>query len=452
MQLPQRERFSIRHQRARRGGGGALGRLQTALQPAVPAIDETDNLLSLLANDSQTLQDADRELRRRGHRPGQQLEARPELHRRGRQRRHRHRHPVSQPKGEPPALPGPARAAEADDGQARRGRRRQHAGAENLNAASGQLNTLFTNLAPCSSPHTGNQCGFADASLPALKSLGQASVTGKQAVQAATPTVKPLNEFSKTTPELAQNLSIVLADLDNRDRAVEPDRAQPGRQGVHRPGGAAPVRVQPVADDQHLRVVRAHAGRRRVRQSDVLGLRDPGHGRQQPEAIRRRLPPVLLLVRAQPAGRQRDRSVQPRRVRARPGRRAARRDRARRPAPRPARPVRSPWSAEHARQAPDQAAPEVRVRDRRLPSTPTVRIPYPARPSRARPGQVPTLLGGVTGTTTPKLPAPTMPGATVPGTRRPRRASPLPQSPNSSSSGTPSAQQAQQLLNYLLPP
>jgi phospholipid/cholesterol/gamma-HCH transport system substrate-binding protein len=102
---------------------------------------------------------------------------------------------------------------------------------ENLNASAGQLRTLFTNLAPCSSPHTANQCGFANASLPALRSLGQASVTGKTAVQAAAPTVALLNKFAQPVPELAQNLSIVLADLDNRDRAVEPDPGSPGGKG-----------------------------------------------------------------------------------------------------------------------------------------------------------------------------------------------------------------------------
>jgi uncharacterized membrane protein YgcG len=102
---------------------------------------------------------------------------------------------------------------------------------QNLNAASGQLKTLFTNLAPCSAPHTANQCGFANASLPALKSLGQASVTGKTAVKAAAPTVALLNKFAQPVPELAQNLSIVLADLDNRNRAVEADTRSPGGKG-----------------------------------------------------------------------------------------------------------------------------------------------------------------------------------------------------------------------------
>src|SRR5262249_18785181 len=40
-----------------------------------------------------------------------------------------------------------------------------------------------------------------------------------------------LNKFSQPVPELAQNLAIVLADLDNRDRAVESDSRSPGGKG-----------------------------------------------------------------------------------------------------------------------------------------------------------------------------------------------------------------------------
>jgi hypothetical protein len=89
---------------------------------------------------------------------------------------------------------------------------------------------LFTNLAPCSQPR-GHQCGFASAALPALRSLGKASVTGKVAVVAARPTISHLNQFAKSTPELAQNLAIVLHDLDDQGRAVEPDPRSPGGKG-----------------------------------------------------------------------------------------------------------------------------------------------------------------------------------------------------------------------------
>jgi ABC-type transporter Mla subunit MlaD len=66
---------------------------------------------------------------------------------------------------------------------------------------------------------------------PAIKSLGQAAVTGKAAVTAATPTIKDLNAFAKPTPELAGNLAIVLHDLDDPSRAVERDSRSPGGNG-----------------------------------------------------------------------------------------------------------------------------------------------------------------------------------------------------------------------------
>jgi ABC-type transporter Mla subunit MlaD len=80
---------------------------------------------------------------------------------------------------------------------------------EKLNTAAGNLHRLFVDLVP-----------FSHASVPSLRSLGQASVTGKSAVQAATPTVSHLNQFARPTPELAQNLAIVLQALDTRGRSV----------------------------------------------------------------------------------------------------------------------------------------------------------------------------------------------------------------------------------------
>jgi len=72
---------------------------------------------------------------------------------------------------------------------------------------------------------------FSHSALPAIKSLGKASVTGRSAVIAANPTIAHLNQFARSTPELGQNLAIVLRDLDSRARAVEPDPRSPGGQG-----------------------------------------------------------------------------------------------------------------------------------------------------------------------------------------------------------------------------
>jgi ABC-type transporter Mla subunit MlaD len=90
----------------------------------------------------------------------------------------------------------------------------------NLNAAAPELALLLQNLP-----------GFARAALPAVRSLGQTSLVGKPAVQAAGPTVADLGAFARHTPELAQNLAIVLRDLDDRGRAVEPDSRSPGGKG-----------------------------------------------------------------------------------------------------------------------------------------------------------------------------------------------------------------------------
>jgi len=238
MRMPQRERFTLIINELGAAVAGRSEDLQTALQRAVPALNETDNLLNLLGNDSQTLKaltansnavitalannstqvqnfivEADKAATDTAT---QQANLKTSLQ----------RFPglLEQLK---PAMAKLGTAATANTPVL-----------TNLNAEAGQLHTFFTNLAPCSLPHKGNQCGFANASLPALQSLGQASVTGKTAVQAAAPTVAILNKFAAPTSqggagtgELAQNLAIVLADLDNQDRAVEPDPRSPGGKG-----------------------------------------------------------------------------------------------------------------------------------------------------------------------------------------------------------------------------
>jgi virulence factor Mce-like protein len=81
-----------------------------------------------------------------------------------------------------------------------------------LKASSGQLKTFFADVPP-----------FADASKPALRSLAKASVTGKRALTAARPTIHQLRKFSGKTPELGGNLAVTLKNLDDRKRAVEND-------------------------------------------------------------------------------------------------------------------------------------------------------------------------------------------------------------------------------------
>ncbi len=86
----------------------------------------------------------------------------------------------------------------------------------NLRASAGELTRFFNDLKP-----------FSDASRPAFRSLGQTSITGRQSVAAAQPTVALLRGFARSTPEVAKNLRIILRDLDNPARAVERDPRSP---------------------------------------------------------------------------------------------------------------------------------------------------------------------------------------------------------------------------------
>jgi ABC-type transporter Mla subunit MlaD len=89
-----------------------------------------------------------------------------------------------------------------------------------LDASAGRLNHLLTQLRP-----------FTEATQANLRALGGAARAGRPAVRAATPVVAELDRFSRDTPELANNLAIVLSDLDDRGRAVEKDPRSPGGQG-----------------------------------------------------------------------------------------------------------------------------------------------------------------------------------------------------------------------------
>jgi ABC-type transporter Mla subunit MlaD len=91
---------------------------------------------------------------------------------------------------------------------------------EDLDASATRLEHLFKHLGP-----------FSRSSQLNLRSLADTSEIGSGAVRSATPVVSELNNFSVHTPELANNLKIVLRDLDDRGRAIEKDPRSPGGQG-----------------------------------------------------------------------------------------------------------------------------------------------------------------------------------------------------------------------------
>jgi virulence factor Mce-like protein len=230
MRMPYRQRLTLIINELGAAVAGRSGDLQAALQRAVPALTETDNLLNLLANDSNTLKsltsNSDAVITALANNSTQVqrfiVEANHAATDTATQSANLkatlHNFPgfLEQLKPAMQKLEGTVVANEPV--------------LANLNAATGhlgstttgtdQLHRLFTDLVP-----------FSHASLPAIKALGQASVTGKPAVIAARPTVYHLNQFAKPTPELAQNLAIVLQSMNTQKNAVEADTRSPGGKG-----------------------------------------------------------------------------------------------------------------------------------------------------------------------------------------------------------------------------
>jgi phospholipid/cholesterol/gamma-HCH transport system substrate-binding protein len=220
MRMPYRERLSLIINELGAGVAARSEDLQTALQRAVPAITETDNLLNLLANDSHTIQqlnvNADAVITALANNSQQVQRFITEANNAATITASQSSNLQATLQRFPgfleqlrPAMAKLGAAADANEPVL-----------ANLNQSAAQLNRFFADVVP-----------FSHSALPALTSLGQASVTGKTAVQAAGPTVAHLNQFAKPTPELAQNLAIVLRDLDSRSRAVEKDPRSPNGQG-----------------------------------------------------------------------------------------------------------------------------------------------------------------------------------------------------------------------------
>ncbi|HWE34776.1 MAG TPA: MlaD family protein [Solirubrobacteraceae bacterium] len=220
MRMPYRQRLTLLINELGAGVAGRSGDLQAALDRAVPALTETDNLLRLLGNDSHTLQDltasSNAVITALANNSKQVARFVTEANNTAVDTATQQT-ALRQTFQNLPGFLEQLRPALAKLGAATTANEPVLA---NLNAASAQINRLFTDLPP-----------FSRSALPAIKSLGRASVTGHQAVIAARPTIAHLNAFATSTPELAQNLRIVLDDLDTQNRAVEPDPRSPGGKG-----------------------------------------------------------------------------------------------------------------------------------------------------------------------------------------------------------------------------
>jgi ABC-type transporter Mla subunit MlaD len=218
--LPYRQRLRIIVNELGAGAAGNAANLRAALRRASPALRETDQVLAILARQNRTLaalaRDGDRAL---GALAANRRDVARFVVTAGRTASvaAAHRAALAETIRRLPgflAQLGPAMSALGDvAGNATPALR-------NLDASATQLKTLLDQLGP-----------FATASRPAFRALGRASVTGREAITAAAPTVLQLNRFATGTPELAKNLDIVLQHLDDRSFAVEKDPRSPGGQG-----------------------------------------------------------------------------------------------------------------------------------------------------------------------------------------------------------------------------
>jgi virulence factor Mce-like protein len=217
LRLPERERLRIILNEFGTGLAGRGADLNVAIRRGVPALRETDRLLAILARQNQVLADLARDgdavvtaLANNRSDVGRFVAAARDTARASASRQAElaatfNRLPRFLAELQP-TMRELGRVADA-----------QTPALQDLNASAGQLERFFGNLGP-----------FADASRPSIRSLGEASVVGRQFARAAKPTVAELRRFARHTPELGRNLAIVLEDLYNRDRAVEKDPRAPG--------------------------------------------------------------------------------------------------------------------------------------------------------------------------------------------------------------------------------
>jgi virulence factor Mce-like protein len=220
MRRPYRERLKIILDELGAGVGGRAADIQATLRRAVPALRETDQVLAILADQNQTLanltRDADTvigDLAANRKNVGRFVTETRQTAAASAERRAE----IAASLQRLPAFlrelqPTMAKLGQATDAQA--------PALADLNASAGQLATLLENLPD-----------FADASRTGFKSLAELSRAGRPALRSARPTIAELDRFARPTPELSNNLAIVLKDLNDRKRAVEKDPRSPHGRG-----------------------------------------------------------------------------------------------------------------------------------------------------------------------------------------------------------------------------
>ncbi len=242
LRVPEQQRLPLIIDSLGAGVAARSGDIQAALDRAVPALRDTDNLLSLLANDSSNIEsltsNADSVVTALANNSQQVQRFITYADRAARATATQHQNLQSTLK-DLPAFLEQLRPAMKQLGAATESNTPVLA---NLHSEANELDTFFTQMP-----------AFSKSSIPAIKALGKASVTGRQAVIAAKPTVTELEQLRG--PHARAGKEPVDRPTAHRQPEVRDreERAQPRWQGLLGSRGAAAVRLQPRRRHQLLR-------------------------------------------------------------------------------------------------------------------------------------------------------------------------------------------------------
>ena len=331
MRRPYRERLRIILDELGAGVGGRADDLNETIRRAQPgAARDRQGARRSSARQNQVLKNLTQQRRRRDRRPRRQQEGRRALRQGDRGRRR-------------PPPPSAARDIAAGLQRLPTFLRELRPTMAELGAtadASDARRCATSTRRPASSRRFLDDLGpFAESSRLNVRTLAKTADKARPAIASAKPTVAELTKTTEHAPELANNLAIVLKDLDDRNRAVEKDKRSPGGQGYTGFEAVLQYIFDQMQAHQHLRRERLHpqgqplrlgvqrlperrlaSSARRSRSRASTAAASPGLGPNQPgvttaDPIRHRR---RRRRRAEPALRPRRRRASPRRTRPRP--------------------------------------------------------------------------------------------------------------------------------------
>ncbi len=220
LRRPARERFGLILTELGIGLTGRGDDLQTTLRRAVPALRETDKVLRILNANRRTLRQLTRDADTVLHGIARNRRDVARFVREAGDTTRASASRASALASTVDKLPGFLRELRPTLAELGTTARLQTPALRDLRGAAPDLTELLKRLGP-----------FADSARPAVRGLGRASDTGIGAVAEARSTVRQLRSLGTASTEPMRNLRFVLEDVNDRGRAVEPNKLSPTGAG-----------------------------------------------------------------------------------------------------------------------------------------------------------------------------------------------------------------------------